>query len=1323
MAKVSVIIPVFNTEKYLRQCLDSVVNQTLKEIEIICVDDGSTDSSSAILAEYAAKDARVKVITRPKTNAGAARNAGLAIATGEYLGFVDSDDWCELSLFEKAYTKAKAEDADLVFWRYATYDERLRRVISQGARSAVLKSISGKFKCRDLDRQAFTFINLAPWTKLVRQSLIKANRITFQEIERANDVRFGCMALAVANSICEIDYSGYVYRIGTGTSLQCTNRNSPDTVFAAWKSLYEGLTAAGVIDVFKSALLNAATSSFFYTLNTLGTASEFDQFWQSLSRMYKRERPFSEVKSADITSPQTNSYLALLRASANSHEYLVRQGDYQRSLMARFYAEREDAKRANRQLQKNIEGYEMNLKDIVESELPEIALIVIGNDDRSAEAACARMNEQTMAPMEVVPLVSPTAERIREAMQNIHAKYLLVIEASMGFATKYSLEKLVLEAELSDCRESGRLIPPNDYFKTVIRRETVNFDLAWYFARPVAPRELQTEPMTENDKLRLLGYARSLWHLDLLPQCGRLFRLIMEFAAVYTDAESQLFLSAVLHAADYQKTREFLSDKDWNSIRGKLDALHNLAWDELELPETPMRMVKVEATADAPLLTYIVPVYNTAPYLFRAIESLRRQTLRNIEIICVDDGSSDESGGILDRYAEKDARISVIHKKNEGVGVARNLAMARVRGKYLSFVDGDDWLSDVTAETATREAENNALDYCGYDLTAFNHRTRLNVPLYWAIANQATRIPVNRVVSMSDFEHLMINASACLAIYRKSFIDEIGFKFTSLKLGEDFTFTMTLLSRAKRFKLLSRPFYHYRRGQPCSAISNLTAGVASAAADEAQIAMMKALLNLYRSVYLVNCSLKMQNLFKERILADILFYAEKSVAVRKWLSEVGWAGFEFDAMKSEDFGMKGFETRCRKMRQQLQKLEPEAESSKEVSIPNSLQKEVKGIEEQRKNSVKDLYIVTGQLNSRTNEPIDSWTFFKWLQAKGIPSRYVIWKEHYLCQQLEASGDMKDVIVTDGDCWQSYEFVTKCAEVLVRAKAVVQENAALNAQVRVWLKNLPDCAYVFMQHGVFFTCFSPIVGKTLSLFNYVNVASVRERDFILNRVPEGIGLNERNFLIGGLPRWDSLRDLSGELKNEKVVLVMLTWRKSFDQGMNCIERSAYYQRLKNLLSPKNLERFRQIGIKIVLAPHHHLADKVRDLNFDSSVEIVDTNMVSYWIRHAKMLVTDLSSVSIDFLFQEKPVVYWMLDHDDLLLDQSVHDDGGKVHSALGELKSVFNQVFRESEVVRLIEDYAKNDFKLEDEKRVVARSFFATKDRISENLYRAIEQAD
>jgi glycosyltransferase involved in cell wall biosynthesis len=95
MPKVSVIIPVYNVEAYLRQCLDSVVNQTLKDIEMICVDDGSTDSSAEILKEYAKKDERIRVLTQSNSGAGAARNAGLVSAKGKWLYFLDGDDFID----------------------------------------------------------------------------------------------------------------------------------------------------------------------------------------------------------------------------------------------------------------------------------------------------------------------------------------------------------------------------------------------------------------------------------------------------------------------------------------------------------------------------------------------------------------------------------------------------------------------------------------------------------------------------------------------------------------------------------------------------------------------------------------------------------------------------------------------------------------------------------------------------------------------------------------------------------------------------------------------------------------------------------------------------------------------------------------------------------------------------------------------------------------------------------------------------------------------------------------------------------------------------
>ena len=111
--KVSVIIPVYNVEQYLRECLDSVVNQTLKDIEIICVNDGSTDNSLVILEEYAAKDERIKIVNKENGGLSSARNCAIPLARGEYIGFVDSDDWIDLDFYEKLYNTAKKYKAEI----------------------------------------------------------------------------------------------------------------------------------------------------------------------------------------------------------------------------------------------------------------------------------------------------------------------------------------------------------------------------------------------------------------------------------------------------------------------------------------------------------------------------------------------------------------------------------------------------------------------------------------------------------------------------------------------------------------------------------------------------------------------------------------------------------------------------------------------------------------------------------------------------------------------------------------------------------------------------------------------------------------------------------------------------------------------------------------------------------------------------------------------------------------------------------------------------------------------------------------------------------
>ncbi len=164
MVKVSIVVPVYNVEKYLKDCLDSLINQTLKEIEIICINDGSKDNSLLILEDYALRDSRIKVINKENEGQSIARNIGIEIATGEYLGFVDSDDWVDLEYFEKLYNSAKKHDCDIACAGFKRYKKTKKLRISKSFKDEVVcANINDKVRMDNLP--AHNYI----WNKIFKR--------------------------------------------------------------------------------------------------------------------------------------------------------------------------------------------------------------------------------------------------------------------------------------------------------------------------------------------------------------------------------------------------------------------------------------------------------------------------------------------------------------------------------------------------------------------------------------------------------------------------------------------------------------------------------------------------------------------------------------------------------------------------------------------------------------------------------------------------------------------------------------------------------------------------------------------------------------------------------------------------------------------------------------------------------------------------------------------------------------------------------------------------------------------------------------------------
>lgn len=201
--KISVIIPVYNAEKYLRECLDSVIEQTLQEIEIICVDDGSTDNSLAILKEYTQKDERLKIIEQANRGAGAARNLGMAVALGEYLAFLDADDLYYPQALAQAYAVAVKEKADMLafdaeyFIAGSAWLNPQINSLLLADRQMISAENDGKF--------LFQLLSCNTWCKLYRRDFVQRSGLRYQEIKTANDLCFVCSALAVAERIAVLD--------------------------------------------------------------------------------------------------------------------------------------------------------------------------------------------------------------------------------------------------------------------------------------------------------------------------------------------------------------------------------------------------------------------------------------------------------------------------------------------------------------------------------------------------------------------------------------------------------------------------------------------------------------------------------------------------------------------------------------------------------------------------------------------------------------------------------------------------------------------------------------------------------------------------------------------------------------------------------------------------------------------------------------------------------------------------------------------------------------------------------------------------------------
>lgn len=222
MKKVSVIIPVYNVENYLRKCLDSLVNQTLKDIEIIVVNDGTTDNSQEIINEYVKKyPKKIVSVIQENGGQGTARNTGLLHAKGEYIGYVDSDDYVEENMYEELYKKAKEEDSDIVI-----------------CGNNVVKENYELFSKEDVDKE-FLLGKMAVWNKIYKKNIIVDNKIQFRSKVWYEDLDFTMKVYFSSKKISYVDKPLYNYLLREGSTMNNNNIKRNLELIEAFDSLID----------------------------------------------------------------------------------------------------------------------------------------------------------------------------------------------------------------------------------------------------------------------------------------------------------------------------------------------------------------------------------------------------------------------------------------------------------------------------------------------------------------------------------------------------------------------------------------------------------------------------------------------------------------------------------------------------------------------------------------------------------------------------------------------------------------------------------------------------------------------------------------------------------------------------------------------------------------------------------------------------------------------------------------------------------------------------------------------------------------------------
>lgn len=848
--KVSVIIPVYNTEKYLRQCLDSVTGQTLREIEIICVDDGSTDRSLEVLKQYAAEDSRITVLTQKNLYAGAARNQGLAIAKGEYLSFLDSDDFFDASLLEKLYRKAKDIDADVVICSSKMFHQDTGKTTDMPW-MLIMRYLPARqpFSWRDIPGDIFQITSPAPWSKLFKRAFIQTKCIEFQSTRNSNDLYFTNMAFALADRIGYVNESLVHYRVAHGGNLQAGKGKSPRDFYYALCAIRDKLREEGLYHELEESFLKAVQANCDYNFKSIPLDALNERERDAIMKEFLEKKP---KVSIIVPVYNTENYLtacldSLISQTIRDIEIIcVNDGSTDRSYSILQEYAKTDRRVTIVNKAKN-EGTHMARKSGVQVSRGEFVMFVDADDYISPKACETAYNLIVGSDIDILQFGVAVKSSANTQNDSWHKKSLdptgltLCGTEILDNAYKKRTVSTALWGKIYSgalCKRACHCMPDIHCF---VGEDIFSFFFLAFYSKLY--KGVRTEPLywyrygtgVSNQEQMSCEKFENYCKMGLLPAKLQVF--VRKYATENIErAESNIDAAAKRMLEDCcriysermdkkdKKNGADLLVKYWGSVTGCGELLEKAIGMPVREYVNVHNLVPLYTRTNTiyaengltPKVSVVIPVFNVEQYLQECLNSVLNQTLREIEIICVNDGSYDNSLQILEQYAEKDERISVISQRNRGQSAARNAGLQYAHGKYIYFLDSDDYILPDALEKLYTVAQENDLEvlYFGADSFFESVNLKKNHSSYVDYYHRDRKLSY-KFMSGEILFHRLVDAhlfrcSVPLQLISFDLLQRTKLQFKEGIIHEDELFSPILLLKARRAGCIADIFYMRR---------------------------------------------------------------------------------------------------------------------------------------------------------------------------------------------------------------------------------------------------------------------------------------------------------------------------------------------------------------------------------------------------------------------------------------------------------------------------------------------------------------------------------